>query len=178
MFKFLAALLRHRWLDSSDVRRVISPAVAAHLRQTVADSELQHSGQIRVCVEASLPSSYLWRHWRQRLPMTGIVRQRALMLFAKLGVWDTEDNNGVLIYLLLAERAIELVADRGAMRCGDAQTWPAAVQHLQQALHAGQFETGLLQAVQEVTQLLATHFPAEKSLAPRTNELPDEPVLL
>lgn len=175
-------LLRHRWLDQGDVRRSIDPALAERLRQAVAASELQHSGQIRICVEAGLPSSYLWRHLRSRLPMAQLVRQRALMMFSKLGVWDTEHNNGVLIYLLLAERAIELVADRGAMRCVGPQPWQAAVQQLEQDLHAGQFDAGLLQAVQAVTQLLTVHFPRDAAAGSGSgalgNELPDEPVLL
>ena len=81
--------------------------------QRVAASEARHSGQIRICVEAGLPFSYLWRHVRRGVPLRQVIRQRAVTMFGKLRVWDTERNNGVLIYLLLAEHAIELVADRG-----------------------------------------------------------------
>ncbi len=116
MWTTLTRLGRHLWLDRSHTARAIPAATAERLRQRIAASEQRHSGEVRICVEASLPASYLWRHLRQRLPIRQIVRQRALMMFSKLRVWDTEHNNGVLIYLLLAERAIELVADRGVMR--------------------------------------------------------------
>jgi hypothetical protein len=87
--------------------------VLERLRQKVAASEALHSGEIRIFVEASLPASYLWRHVTQAVPMAVLTRQRALMMFSKLGVWDTAHNNGVLIYLLMAEHKIELIADRG-----------------------------------------------------------------
>ena len=79
----------------------------------MAASESRHSGEMRICVEAGLPTSYLWRHFWHKTPMRAVMRERAVMMFSKLRIWDTENNNGVLIYLLLAERDIELVADRG-----------------------------------------------------------------
>ena len=82
---------------------------------------------MRICVEGGLPTSYLWRHLRDGVAMPDIVRQRALMMFSKLRVWDTSDNNGVLIYLLLAEHAIELVADRGVARYVDPAVWQTVV---------------------------------------------------
>ncbi|HMN22653.1 MAG TPA: TPM domain-containing protein [Ottowia sp.] len=170
------ATLRHLWLDERDARRAVPPALAERLRERVAASERRHSGQLRICVEGGLPPSYLWRHLRWRVPMPKLVHQRALMLFSRLHVWDTEHNNGVLIYLLLAERRIELVADRAVARRVDAQAWSALVRDLGEALHHGRFEQGLLQAVDGVTELLAPHFrPADDG--PRPNELPDEPVL-
>ena len=102
VFKTIARLIRHRWLDHTDAARAIPPALAEQLRRRVAASEQRHTGEVRICVEGGLPTSYLWRHLRHRIPMTEIVRQRALMQFSKLRVWDTEHNNGVLIYLLLA----------------------------------------------------------------------------
>ena len=101
-------------------------------------------------------------------------RERAVALFGTLRVWDTEHNNGVLIYLLLADNAIELVADRGLMRGVPQATWDALVARMGQAFQMGQFERGLGQAVDEVSALLAQHFP----LAPgqhNPNELPDAP---
>ena len=91
----LLRLLRHRWFDDTDLRRALPADALARVEARVAASELHHSGEIRVSVEAGLPLSYLWRGLR--------ARDRALTLFGKLRVWDTEHNNGVLIYLLLAE---------------------------------------------------------------------------
>jgi uncharacterized membrane protein len=108
--------------------------------------------------------------------MSTLLRQRSLEQFGRLGVWDTEANNGVLIYLCLAERAIELVADRGVDRCVSQQQWAALVQRLGAALKLGQFEAGLLQSVDEVNTLLVQHFavqPGERN----PNELPDAVVL-
>lgn len=103
------------------------------------------------------------------------------MLFGKLRVWDTERNNGVLIYLLLADQAIELVADRGLNRFVSNADWKAMVARMGQAFQAGQFEDGLTQALEEVSAVLVAHFPREEG-APlsgeRANELPDAPALI
>ena len=104
-FARLARIWRHRWIDDADLRRALPPDLLERLGQRVAASERRHSGEVRICVEAGLPLSYLWRD--------APARERAIMMFGKLRVWDTENNNGVLIYLLLAEHAIEIVADRG-----------------------------------------------------------------
>lgn len=173
----LKRLARHAWLDAADARRAVPPALADTLRRRVAASEQRHCGEIRICVEGSLPLGELWRHLRRHTPMPDIVRQRALMMFSELGVWDTAQNNGVLIYLLLAERAIEIVADRGLQPHVTQEDWQAMVQRLSQALRAGRFEDGLTGALEEVSAVLAQHFPlAEGERAP-SNELPDEPVL-
>ena len=178
MIKTLGRLLRHRWLDQTDAARAVPPALAAELQRRVAASERRHSGEVRICVEGGLPTSYLWRHLRQRVPMPELVRQRALMMFAKLRVWDTEHNNGVLIYLLLAEHAIELVADRGVARHVEPALWQAVVAHLGDELRQGHFEQGLTRALEEVSAVLVAQFPqsaTEFGAAP--NQLPDEPVL-
>ena len=171
-------VLRHGWLDQADARRLVGPAEAARLRAQVAASERLHTGQIRICIEGGLPLSYLWRHWRQRLSRAELVRQRAVMMFAKLRVWDTEHNNGVLIYLLLAEHAIELVADRGVNRLVAPGAWQAMVTRLGGALHEGRFEDGLTKALEEVSAVLVAHFPeSPEASRDEPNQLPDEPVL-
>lgn len=178
MFKTIARLLRHRWLDHTDAARAIPPELADQLRRRVAASEQRHSGEVRICVEGGLPTSYLWRHLRDRIPMKQIVQQRALMQFAKLHVWDTEHNNGVLIYLLLAEHAIELVADRGVNRHVDPGVWHAMVARLGDALHDGRFEDGLTKALEEVSAVLVEHYPESPEVSStEPNQLPDEPVL-
>ena len=180
LIQSIRTLLRHRWLDESDARRAIPPDLTQRLMQRVAASEQRHSGQIRICVEASLPFSYLWRHVRLGLPLRQVIRERAVMLFGKLRVWDTERNNGVLIYLLLAEHAIELVADRGLNHCVSPADWQAMVQRLGQALHEGRFEDGLTQALEEVSAVLVAAFPQSPGGpdAVPGNELPDAPVLV
>lgn len=164
----LTRLLRHRWADGR-LRRVLTPEVLQRLGQRVAASERRHTGQIRICAEGGLPLSYLWRG--------ASARERAITQFGKLRVWDTEHNNGVLIYLLLAEHAIEIVADRGLAQRVPAATWHTLVQRLGQALRAGQYEDGLTEVLADVSALLVAHFPASDN-APSSNELPDAPVLL
>lgn len=169
--------LRHRWADG-DSRRALPPAALERLRQRVAASEQRHTGQIRICVESSLPRSYLWRHVRDRVATGTLTHQRALMMFSKLRVWDTERNNGVLIYLLLAEHAIDLIADRGVARLVEPALWSALVGNLGKALRRESFEDGLTQALEEVSAILVQHFPRtpERPGDPG-NELPDAPIV-
>jgi len=157
-------ILKHRWLDETDTARALDAGALERLEARVTASERRHSGEIRLCVEAGLPLSYLWRG--------ATARQRALAMFGKLRVWDTEANNGVLIYLLLAEHAIEIVADRGLAREVPQAHWNALVGSMREAFRGGRFEQGLAQAVDAVDAMLARHFPlAEGRHNP--NELPD-----
>lgn len=167
-FSRLARVLRHRALDDTDSRRALGPQGLQRLQARVAASEGAHSGEIRVCVEAGLPLSYLWRD--------ATPRERAVAMFGKLRVWDTEHNNGVLIYLLLAERAIEIVADRGLTQRVPQATWDALIGAMRQAFRDGQFEQGLQQAVDAVDALLRQHFPLATGQT-NPNELPDRPDL-
>ena len=168
MSHWIARLLKHRRLDERDTARLLGDGALERIEERVAASEAHHSGEIRVCVEAGLPLSYLRRG--------AAVRERAVMMFGKLRVWDTEHNNGVLIYLLLAEHAIEIVADRGLARHVDAAQWQRIAATMSAAFQAGQFEAGLNQAIDAVDALLVQHF----ALAPdeaNPNELPDAPYL-
>jgi uncharacterized membrane protein len=164
----LGRLLRHRWLDEDDARRALGAEALARIEARVRASEKHHSGEIRVCVEAGLPLSYLWRD--------ATPRERAITLFGKLRVWDTENNNGVLLYLLLAEHAIEIVADRGLARQAGTPEWQAIVAEMGVAFREGRFEDGLNAAIDHVDELLRRHFPLPPSSA-NPNELPDAPVL-
>ena len=159
-------ILRHRWLDETDAARALDRAALTRLEQRVAASERRHSGEIRICVEAGLPLSYLWRG--------ATPRERAVTMFGKLRVWDTEHNNGVLLYLLLAERAIEIVADRGLAARVDAGTWQRLIDGMRESFRAGRFEQGLAQAVDAVDGLLAQHFPLGQGQA-NPDELPNRP---
>jgi uncharacterized membrane protein len=171
MFNRFLRTLRHRWTDES--HRTFSDASLRKLQALIAASESQHSGEIRLCIESGLPNSYLLR----ADAMPELLRQRALAQFGRLRVWDTEHNNGVLIYLCLAEHAIELVADRGVHRRVAPGHWGDVVSKLGSALSKGDVEGGLAQAVQEVSTVLSEHFPLKRGDV-NVNELPDSPVVL
>jgi uncharacterized membrane protein len=165
--RIVARLLKHRWVED-DTARAIPPDMLERLTRRVTASESRHGGEIRIYVEAGLPASYILRG--------ATPRDRAVAMFGKLRVWDTAHNSGVLIYLLLAERAIEIVVDRGLLARVDAVEWQGIVERMRGAFQAGRFEEGLTQALEQVTTLLVAHFP----LAPgetNPNELPDRPVL-
>jgi uncharacterized membrane protein len=161
-------ILRHRWLDETDAARRLGAGAAQRIQERVAASEKRHSGEIRVCIEAGLPLSYLWRD--------GTARHRAVAMFGKLRVWDTEGNNGVLIYLLLAEQAIEIVADRGLARHVSPPQWDAILGGMREAFKAGRFEEGLNAAIDAVDGILVRHFPSAQGVA-NPNELPDSPYM-
>jgi len=161
-------LLKHRLLDEGDVRRALPREALDRIEAHVAASEQRHTGQIRVCVEAGLPLGYVRRG--------ASARDRAVAMFAKLRVWDTEQNNGVLVYLLMAERAIEVVADRALDRRVDRAEWRRVADAMQPAFRAGQFEAGVTEAIDAVDAILARHFPRAVG-QPRINELPDAPVI-
>jgi uncharacterized membrane protein len=164
----LKRFIRHRWVDARHAQRVLSPAELAHLEALVQASEREHSGEIRICVEAGLPLSYLWRGAHSR--------ERAWSLFGKLQVWNTEHNNGVLIYLLLADRRIEIIADRGLHRHVAPGHWASTTQALAQHIRAGQLAQGLEQAIHAAHRVLTLHFPQTASAA-NPNELPDRVIL-
>ena len=175
----LTRLARHLWLDADDAYRAVGGATLQRLEARVHDSETRHTGEICLYVEASLPLSYLWRHLRGA-PIGQIVRERALAQFGKLRVWDTELNNGVLIYLQLAEHRIEIVADRSlARKVGDAD-WQQVLAGITPDFRAGHYEEGLARAIDAVTGALECHFPAASASSeaqPRENQLPNRPIV-
>ncbi len=164
-----ATWLRHLWLDAADSSRHLPDAALHRLEAAVRASEARHLGELRICVEAGLS---LPRLWRGQSP-----RQRAIECFGLLRVWDTEHNNGVLIHLLLADRRIEVVADRGLSQRVPPETWQSLTDQLGQALARGEVEAGLQQAIAQVGELLHSHFPARANMA-NPNELPDAIVLI
>ncbi|MEO7851215.1 MAG: TPM domain-containing protein [Rubrivivax sp.] len=164
----LTRLLKHRWLDETDAERALGGDALARLEAQVDATERLHRGEIRICVEAGLPLSYLWRD--------ATPRERALTMFGKLRVWDTELNSGVLIYLLLAEHAIEIVADRGLAKHVPPEEWQRLTQTMSAQFKAGHFEAGLAAAVDAVAALLHQHFAVDSGAA-NPNELPNRPHL-
>lgn len=168
----LKRFLKHRWLNEASTRRHLPPDLLRRLEQRIQASERRHSGEIRICVETSLPLNYLYRD----APTATLVRERALEMFAHMRIWDTANNNGVLIYLLTVEHAIEVVADRGLNEWMDAKAWKRLVLEMGSAFKRGDYEGGLTHALEEVTAVLAQHFPLGAGES-NPNELPDSPVI-
>jgi len=156
-------LVEHRWRE----RRIFTPKVLARIEAAIKAGESTHSGQIRFVVEGALDGRPLFRNQP--------ARERALDIFSQLRIWDTEHNNGVLIYLLLADRDIEIVADRGINGKVGTEGWEKICAILEKEFRAGLFEYGVIKGIQEVSRVLAQHFPREPG---GTNELPDAPVVL
>lgn len=160
-------IIRHLMSARWQVARRLPKRSMSNIASAIHQSESRHFGELRFAVEAGLD----WPHL-----LAGISsRERALEVFSQLRVWDTEHNSGVLIYLLLAERKVEIVADRGIhVRVGN-QQWQTICHAMEQKFRAGDFENGVLEGVAAISALLQQHFPAQ---AGKTNELPDYPVTL
>lgn len=156
-------LLAPPWL----LRRRFSPAVLEAIEAAIGESERLHRGEIRFVVEGGLDLGDLWR---------GVdARERAVEVFSRLRVWDTEENTGVLIYVQWLDRCVEIVADRGAAAQIAPTHWAALCRGLEVAFRSGRCQEGACEAVREVGRLLAEYFPARPD---NPNELPDRPVLL
>jgi uncharacterized membrane protein len=156
-------LLQHRWRE----RREFPPTVLAAIEAAIKAGEATHSGQVRFVVEGALDGAPLFRNQP--------ARERALDIFSQLRIWDTAHNNGVLIYLLLADRDVEIVADRGIDTHVGAAGWEKICAEMEAEFRAGQFERGVIKGIEAVSRLLATHFPPH---AGGKNELPDTPVVI
>jgi hypothetical protein len=166
--------LLHRWFAHAAVtplavRRAFPASVRTAIAEAVSRAEAGHGGEICFAVEGPLPWHILRRN--------AAVRHRAVVLFSEMRVWDTEHNNGVLIYLNLADRGVEIVADRGIAHKVAPAAWEAICLALKERCAAGAYRPGAIAAVAAVGELLRQHFP----LAPgevRVNEIPDQPQVL
>jgi uncharacterized membrane protein len=156
-------LLEHRWRE----RRIFPPKVLAAIEQAIKAGEATHSGQIRFVVEGALDGAPLFRDQP--------ARERALDIFSQLRIWDTSHNNGVLIYLLLADRNVEIVADRGIDANVGILGWEKICADMEIDFRAGNFENGVIKGIEAVSRQLAAHFPAH---GVGRNELPDAPVVI
>jgi uncharacterized membrane protein len=156
-------LLGHRWR----VRRIFPPNVLAAIEAAIKASETTHAGQIRFVVEGALDGAPLFRDQP--------ARARALDIFSRLRIWDTSHNNGVLIYLLLADRDFEIVADRGIDAKVGRAGWEKICLEMEADFRAGNFEGGVIKGIEAVSRELAAHFPAQRA---GRNELPDAPVVI
>jgi uncharacterized membrane protein len=163
----LLRALRHARTSGASARRAFPPASLDAIGAAIHAGEQRHRGELRLIVETALPFGAIWADIGNRA--------RARALFAQYGVWDTEDNCGVLIYVNLAERKVDIVADRHIGRKIDAATWRALCKTMTDGFAHGRFEASTLAAIEQANALLAQHFPATTA---RANELPDHPVML
>src|SRR5437868_6070018 len=156
-------LVEHHWR----VRRIFTPQVLASIEQAIKSAETGHRGQIRFVVEGALDGAPLFRNQS--------ARGRALDIFSQLRIWDTAHNNGVLIYLLLADRQVEIIADRGIDAKVGAAGWEAICAEMESNFQAGNFERGVIKGIEAVSREMAKHFPAKGG---GQNELTDAPVVI
>lgn len=161
--RIIRHLLQHHWR----ARRVFPRSVLDRIEQAIKQSEATHSGQVRFVVEGVLDGRPLFRNQH--------ARERALDVFSHLRIWDTAHNNGVLIYLLLADRDVEIIADRGIDAKVGAAGWERICRAMETEFAAGQFERGVIDGIAAVSRELAKHFPPGGA---QPNELPDKPVVM
>ena len=157
----------HLLANGSRVRRAFSPQALAHIEQAIKASEATHAGQIRFVVEGALDGAPLLRNQS--------ARARALDVFSHLRIWDTAHNNGVLIYLLLADRDVEILADRGINVLVSSADWQKICEMMEVEFKKGNFEAAVIEGIEAVTRHLAKHFP-QHGLG--RNELPDAPLVI
>ena len=163
----LSRLMRHLSSGNASVRRAFPPRTLDTIEHTIREAEAMHTGQIRFAVEPALDLTPL---------LAGqTARGRAVEVFSQLRVWDTEHNNGVLIYLLLADRDVEIVADRGINARLGKEVWEDICSGMEAAFRDGRFEQGVLEGIRSVGLHLARHYP---HAGVKPNELADRPVLM
>ena len=160
-------LIKHLSSPPWAVRRVLNPAAMRELQEAIRAGETTHRGELRVAVEAALDLASLWQGQT--------AHQRALDVFSSLRIWDTAENNGVLIYLLLADHRVEIIADRGLLAHAGPETWDAICRTMEAAFRRHDFKGGLLEGLRAISALLARAYPAQGQ---NPNELPDAPVIL
>ena len=159
-------MLRHLLMPPWRVRQLFAGKSLEAIERAIRASEATHHGQICFAVEAALEFKPLARDQS--------ARERALEVFGQMRVWDTEHNNGVLLYVLLADHDVEILADRGIHRHVPHGAWEHICQQMEAEYRAGRYEAGTLAAIRAVGELLATHYPGPGA---RGNELPDRPTI-
>lgn len=162
-----ARLLKHLFAFPWRLRRAFPEATRRDIAAAVATSERRHRGELRFVIEGSLPLRALLRDQPPRV--------RAIELFSRLRVWDTAENSGILIYLQLVDRQVEILADRGIAAKVPQAAWDVLCRDLEAAMRAGRCQAGALAAIETATRLLTEHFPAARD---NPNELPDAPLML
>ncbi len=163
----LGRIIRHIFTTRFATRRHFPAAVRDAIEKAIGECEGRHGGEIRFVVETALDVPELWR---------GLTpRARALQMFGQFGVWDTAHNNGVLIYVLMADHDVEIVADRGIAAQVSQPEWQAVCRQMEHHFREGRFQEGAVVGVLGVGALLGRHFPGTRR---SDNELPNQPVLL
>ena len=160
-------IVKHLLTTRGQVKRAFPRSTLIVIENAIKASETAHVGEIRFAVEGALDGVPLFKGQS--------ARERAIDLFSQLRVWDTRHNNGLLIYLLLADRAVEIVADRGIHEKVSSQDWIKICQQMETAFRQSSYESGVVSGIEAVTQHLVQHFPAGGQ---NGNELPDKPVVL
>jgi uncharacterized membrane protein len=160
-------LLKHLFMPPWAWRRAFPQATLDAIETAIHASETTHGGEIRFAIENTLPGSLVWRG------MSG--RERAIEMFSNLRVWDTAHNSGVLVYLLLADHDIEIVADRGIAARVDPASWEAVAQTMEAAFRQGEFERGTLEGIRQISAMLAQNFPPSGD---NPDELANRPVIV
>ena len=163
----LARFWRHVAMSPMGAARAFPATTLDAIQRAIAESEPRHRGEVCFVVEAELTTAQLWAE--------GDSRQRARQVFALQGVWNTEENNGVLLYVLLADRKVEIVADRGVAAAVPQSEWEAICAAMQAEFRAGRFEQGAVRGAQAASALLEKHFPGPGT---GRNELPDRPIMI
>ncbi len=163
----IARILRHLALTRARVRRAFPDRALLAIERAIGDSEAGHRSELRFVVEGALDGVPLLRGQT--------ARERAIELFARLHVWDTEHNTGVLIYLLFADRRVEIVADRGIHACAGAAAWEGICGAMEKRFRAGEFEMGAVEGIEAVGRLVCCHLPPR---AGERNELSNTPTLM
>lgn len=160
-------ILKHLLVTDGQVSRTFGRRTLDNIEAAIKASEAEHVGEIRFAVEGGLDGAPLFKGQS--------ARERAIELFSQLRVWDTEQKTGVLIYLLLADRAVEIVADRGIHAKVNSQEWGKVCRQMEAAFRQSNFEGGVVSGVQAVTRHLKQHFPSDSN---DRNELPDKPMVV
>jgi uncharacterized membrane protein len=161
----ITRVLKHLFIPDWLARRAFPASTLRRIEQAVKRSERTHRGELRFAIEGALHIGHL------RVPP----RERARQVFSELGVWDTDENTGVLIYVQLVDRRIEIVADRGIAQRVEQGEWDAVCRAMESAFRDGLYLEGALHAIETITRILARHFPARER---NPNELPDKPAVL
>ena len=163
-------LIRHSTATHWRTRMLFPTATLDAIEQAIKRAELTHAGEIRFAIETALTPRHILNDIAPRA--------HALEVFSHLRVWDTEANNGVLIYVQLADRNVEIIADRGFQGRVSPADWEAVCRLMEEHFRAGRFQVGSIAGVEAIGNLLARHFPQSSSQATHSNQLPDRPTLL
>ena len=160
-------IVKHLFATDCQLKRAFPRSALKAIERAITTSETEHTGEIRFAIEGALDGVPLFKGQSSRA--------RALDVFSKMRVWDTQHNTGLLIYLLLADRTVEIVADRGIHEKVGSEAWEKICTQMETEFKQSNFEGGVIAGVQAVTKHLKAHFPVNES---DRNELPNKPVIL